>query len=151
VTPEVATRPARLVAHLMTLDAFSRWLGIEVLEAAEGMSRLRLTVRPDMVNGFGIAHGGVLFSLADSAFAFCTNAGGTLSVALDCTISFPVAVQVGDVLTAEAVEESTTRRMGFCRVTVTNQHDVVVGHFRGTVYRTRRTHALPDDAPASTS
>lgn len=146
---EVASRPVRVVAHLMEHDAFSRWLGIEVLEAGEGRSRLRLTVRPDMVNGFGIAHGGVLFSLADSALAFCTNAAGTLSVALDCTISFPAAVQVGDVLTADAVEESTTRRMGFCRVTVTNQHDVVVGHFRGTVYRTSRAHALPDDAPAS--
>lgn len=149
MTPTVASRPVRLVAHLMEHDAFSRWLGIEVLAAAEGLSRLRLTVRPDMVNGFGIAHGGVLFSLADSALAFCTNAAGTLSVALDCTISFPVAVQVGDVLTAEAIEESTTRRMGFCRVTVTNQHDVVVGHFRGTVYRTTRAHALPDDAPTT--
>jgi acyl-CoA thioesterase len=149
VTP-MASRPARLVAHLMELDAFSQWLGIEVLAAAEGLARLRLTVRADMVNGFGIAHGGVLFSLADSALAFATNAAGTLSVALDCTISFPLAVQVGDVLTAEAIEESTTRRMGFCRVTVTNQHDVVVGHFRGTVYRTTRAHALPDDAPAAT-
>jgi len=149
VTSEVASRPVRLVAHLMAHDAFSRWLGIEVLEAAEGLSRLRLLVRPDMVNGFGIAHGGVLFSLADSALAFATNAAGTLSVALDCTISFPAAVQVGDVLTAEAVEESTTRRMGFCRVTVTNQRDVVVGHFRGTVYRTSRAHELPAESPAA--
>ncbi len=94
-----------------------------------------------MVNGFGIAHGGIAFSLADSALAFCTNAGGTLSVALDCTVSFPTAVQVGDVLEAEAVEESRTRRLAFCRVTVTNQSGATVAHFRGTVYRTNTRHS----------
>jgi acyl-CoA thioesterase len=142
-------RPARVVAHLMAGDAFSRWLGIEVLEAAEGRSRLRLTVREEMVNGFGIAHGGVLFSLADSALAFATNAGGTLSVALDCTVSFPAAVRTGDVLEADAVEESTTNRLGFCRVTVTRADGTAVAHFRGTVYRTHRQHVLPGEDPSS--
>ena len=85
-----ADRAARLVAHLMTRDAFSQWLGLEVLHAEVGRARLRCTVRDDMVNGFGIAHGGVLFSLADSAFAVATNGGGTLSGALDCTVSFPM-------------------------------------------------------------
>ena len=134
---------AAVVAHLMTQDAFSQWLGIEVLQVDDGRARLRLTVRPDMVNGFGIAHGGVLFSLADSAFAFATNGGGTLSVALDCTVSFPAAVRVGDVLEADAVEETTTNRFGFCRVTVT-RGDEVVAHFRGTVYRTSTKHVLPN-------
>ncbi len=146
-----ADRPARLVSHLMAQDAFSQWLGIEVVEAAMGRSTLRMTVRDDMVNGFGIAHGGVVFSLADSALAFCTNASGTLSVALDCTISFPAAVRVGEVLEAEAVEESSTNRMGFCRVTVRRADGTIVAHFRGTVYRTHRQHALPDDAPASSA
>jgi acyl-CoA thioesterase len=138
--------PEAVVAHLMRQDAFSEWLGLEVLEAAAGRSRLRLTVRDEMVNGFGIAHGGVVFSLADSALAFCTNAAGTLSVALDCTISFPVAVRAGDVLEAEAVEESSTHRLAFCRVTVTRGGEAVA-HFRGTVYRTHRQHTLPDDSP----
>ena len=142
--------PAAVVSHLMALDAFSQWLGIEVLEAAVGRARLRLTVRDDMVNGFGMAHGGVVFSLADSALAFCTNAAGTLSVALDCTISFPVAVQVGDVLEADAVEESTTNRLAFCRVTVTLGAETVA-HFRGTVYRTHRQHTLPSDSPSPSS
>jgi acyl-CoA thioesterase len=128
----------------------SRWLGIEVLEAAVGRSRLRLTVRDDMVNGFGMAHGGVVFSLADSALAFCTNAAGTLSVALDCTISFPVAVHVGDVLEADAAEENTTNRLAFCRVTVTRGTETVA-HFRGTVYRTHRQHTLPSDSPSPSS
>jgi acyl-CoA thioesterase len=145
-----AESASRIVAHLMTRDAFSQWLGLEVLHADVGRSRVRCTVRADMVNGFGIAHGGVLFSLADSAFAFATNAGGTLSVALDCTVSFPAAVRVGDVLEAEAIEETTTNRFGFCRVTVTRGDDVVA-HFRGTVYRTTTTHVLPEAASPSSS
>ena len=134
----------RLVEHLLREDAFSRWLGVRVLEAAPGRSVLRMTVRPDMVNGFGIGHGGIVFSLADSAFAFATNAAGRLSVAVDCTISFPAAVRPGDLLTATAVEETTTNKLAFCAVTVRNQDDAVVGHFRGTVFRTHREHQRPD-------
>ena len=95
-----------VVNTLMARDRFSQWLGIEVLEAGVGHAVLRMPVRDDMVNGFGTSHGGILFSLADSAFAFATNAGGVLSVAIDCSVSFPVAVRPGDVLTATAVEQS---------------------------------------------
>ena len=134
-----------VVDDLVASDAFSRWLGIEVVKAAVGESHLRMTVREDMVNGFGTSHGGIVFSFADSAFAFATNAGGFLSVAIDCTISFPRAVRPGDVLTAVAIEESTTNTLAFCNVTVRNQHDEIVGHFRGTVFRTRKRHAAADD------
>ncbi len=99
-----------------------------------------MTVREEMVNGFGTSHGGIVFSLADSAFAFAINAGGTLSVAIDCTVGFPVAVRPGDVLTAIGIEDSTSNRLAFCVVTVRNQDDVIVGHFRGTGYRTTRPH-----------
>ena len=99
--------PAEVVDQLMVADAFSRWLGIEVLEADVGRSVLRMTVRDEMVNGFGTSHGGIVFSLADSAFAFAINAGGFLSVAIDCSVSFPVAVRPGDVLTATGIEDST--------------------------------------------
>ncbi|WP_337171234.1 hotdog fold thioesterase [Gemmatimonas aurantiaca] len=133
---------AAVVQHLMEHDAFSQWMGAEVLEAAVGRSVIRMPVRADMVNGFGTLHGGVLFAFADSAFAFATNARGMLSVAVDCSISFPVAVRPGDVLTAAAVEQSTTNRLAFCEVTVTNQDDVAVGYFRGTVYRTTRPHVI---------
>ena len=132
--------PADVVDQLMAADAFSRWLGIEVLEAAAGRSVLRMTVRDEMVNGFGTSHGGIVFSLADSAFAFAINAGGYLSVAIDCTVSFPVAVRPGDVLTAIGLEDSTSNKLAFCVVTVRNQDDVIVGHFRGTGYRTNRPH-----------
>lgn len=139
-SPHAVRPPADVVDQLMAADAFSRWLGIEVLEAGVGRSVLRMTVREEMVNGFGTSHGGIVFSLADSAFAFAINAGGTLSVAIDCTVSFPVAVRPGDVLTAIGIEDSTSNKLAFCVVTVRNQDDVIVGHFRGTGYRTNRPH-----------
>jgi acyl-CoA thioesterase len=117
-----------------------------VVEITPGRAVVRMTVRPEMVNGFGTAHGGIVFSLADSALAFSSNTGGFISVALDCSISYPVAVRVGDTLTAISVEESTTSRVGFCAVTIRNQHDAIVGHFRGTVYRTPKPH-FPDGRP----
>lgn len=134
-----ADRRAReTVERMLVTDAFSRWLGVEVLEVAAGRAVLRMTVRPEMVNGFGTAHGGIVFAFADSALAFCTNSDGTISVALDCTISYPAAVRPGDVLIATGVRETTTNKIGFASVTVRNQDEVVVGHFRGTVYRTHK-------------
>jgi len=131
---------ARVTGKLMAADAFSQWLGVEVLETAPRHATIRMTVRPEMVNGFGTAHGGIVFSLADSAFAFACNAQGRLSVAIDCTVSYPAAVRPGDVLTAVAEEESSTNRLGFCTVTVRKQDDMIVGFFRGTVYRTSQEH-----------
>ena len=140
-TADEAQRLAdRVVGKLMRADAFSHWLGVEVLETAPRGSTIRMTVRDEMVNGFGTAHGGIVFSLADSAFAFACNAQGRLSVAVDCTVSYPVAVRPGDVLTAVAVEETSTNRLAFCTVTVRNQDEIVVGLFRGTVYRTTQEH-----------
>jgi acyl-CoA thioesterase len=141
-TPEeqraVDAQARAVVERMMTRDAFSRWLGVELVEVAAKRCVLRMTVRPEMVNGFGTAHGGIVFAFADSALAFCTNSDGEISVALDCTVSYPAAVRPGDVLTATGVQESTTNKIGFARVTVVNQEDAVVGHFRGTVYRTRK-------------
>lgn len=125
-----------VVDRMMRADEFSRWLGIEVVEAGLRRATVRLTVRPEMVNGFGSGHGGIVYALADSALAFATNSDGQVSVAVDCYMSYPAATRPGDVLTATAIEESSTRRLGFCEVTVRNQDDVVVGHFRGTIYRT---------------
>jgi len=138
-------RIARRVADkLLAADAFSRWLGIELVDVGPRRSALRMTVRDDMVNGFGICHGGVTYSLADSALAFACNSHGRLAMALENSIGYPAPVRVGDVLTATADAESVTRRVGFYRITVTNQHDAPVAHFRGTVYDTGRPH-FPDD------
>jgi len=117
-------------------DLFSQWLGIERVLIEEGHCILRMKVRNEMVNGFGIAHGGICFSFADSALAFASNAYGRLSVALECSISFPVAVKVGDVLTCEAKELALTNKTGTYLIEVKNQESKNVAFFKGTVFRT---------------
>lgn len=134
-----------VLQKMLDADAFSRWLGVEVLEVAPRISTIRMTVRNEMVNGFGTSHGGIVYALADSAFAFAVNSTGRVAVAVDCTISYPTSVKPGDVLVARAEEQNRTRNLAFCVVTVTNQHEQVVGHFRGTAYRTHREH-LPESA-----
>lgn len=128
--------PASVVDHMMQNDFFSQWLGIEVLEIREGYSRIRMTVRPEMVNGFGIVHGGVPFSFADSAFAFACNNRNVLSVALDTSINFIKPVHVGDVLTAEAKELHNGKSTGLYQIDIRNQNDHVVAVFKGLCYRT---------------
>lgn len=93
-----------------------------------------------MVNGFGVAHGGIAYSLADSALAFAANTHGNVTVAIDNGITYQVAVNVGDVLTAVAVMETTTKKLSFLRVTVTNQSGKPVAGFKGTVYKTEKPH-----------
>ncbi len=126
----------KIVNKMMETDAFSQWLGIEVIESKEGYCQLKMTVRPEMCNGFGIIHGGVTFSLADSALAFASNAYGRLSVALECSISYPNPVNVSDTLFAEAIEVNLSNKIGIYNIPVTNQNGVLVGAFKGTVYRT---------------
>ncbi len=125
-----------VVDHMMDHDAFSQWLGIEVLEITEGHSKIRMTIRKEMVNGFGIVHGGVPFSFADSAFAFACNNRNNLSVALDVTISFMKAMQIGDVLTAEATEIHNGRSTGVYLINIHNQKNEQVALFKGTCFRT---------------
>src|SRR5262245_8301416 len=91
--------PRQVVDDMYRLDRFSQLLGIVIQSVSEGACTLEMPVNRDMVNGFGIVHGGVTFSLADSALAFASNSHGRLSVAIEASISFPVAVHVGDVLT----------------------------------------------------
>ncbi len=97
-----------------------------------------MTIRTEMCNGFGITHGGITFSFADSALAFASNGYGRQSVALDCSISFPNAVKVGDVLTASANEISLSYKIGVYNIEVHNQRNELVGSFKGTVYRTSK-------------
>ena len=129
----------QVVDHMMKHDQFSRWLGIAVLEIKEGYSKIQMTVRQEMVNGFGIVHGGIAFSLADSAFAFACNNRNNLSVALDTSINFTKAVNVGDILTAEAKENHNGRSTGLYFITITNQRNEPVAHFKGTCFRTGKT------------
>jgi len=130
------TLAKEVVDHMMLHDKFSQWLGIELLEIREGYSRIRMTMREEMINGFGIAHGGIAFSLADSAFAFACNNRNRLSVALDTSINFLKPLHPGDVMTAEAKELHNGRTTGLYHITITNQQDQVVAVFKGTCFRT---------------
>ena len=130
----------RVVAHMLEHDEFSRWLGLEVTHLAPNAATVRMTVRPEMVNGFGVCHGGVAFSLADSALAFASNTHGRLTVSIENSIRYPAAIMPGDVLTASAVELSASRRLAYFDVTVRKGNDEVVALFKGTVYRTSRDH-----------
>ena len=128
----------RLVKGMVSRDGFSAWLGIEITEVKPGSCTVQMKVRRDMLNGFGLCHGGIPYSLADSALAFASNTHGTVTVSIENSISYPAPVNEGDILKAVAVEESAGNRIAFYRVKLTNQADVTVGIFRGTVYRTKK-------------
>jgi acyl-CoA thioesterase len=135
----------RVVEGMLARDEFSRWLGIEVTSIAPTVCTCTMTVREDMVNGFGVAHGGIVFSLADSAFAFACNTQGMVTVSIENGITYPAPVRPGDVLTAQASEDGSSRKLGYYRVTVTNQRNETVGLFHGTAYRTTTAHGQADD------
>ena len=141
--PDEQVLAERVVAEMLRHDALSRWLGLEVTRIAPRHATCRMTVRADMVNGFGVSHGGIVFSLADSAFAFACNTHGRVTVSIENSITYPAAVHPGDVLTAVADEEAASNRLGYYKVEVRNQHGALVAAFRGTAYKTSRPH-FPD-------
>ena len=119
-------------------DAFSQWLGIERVEDGAGRSVLSMTVRAEMLNGFDILHGGITYSLADSALAFASNSHGRKSVSVETSISHLSPCRVGDRLTAVAEELSLSNKFGIYQITITNQQGEKVALFKGTVYRTSK-------------
>jgi acyl-CoA thioesterase len=139
VTPsEEQALAERVVDTMFARDALSRRLGMEIVSVAPRCVAVRMVVRADMLNGFGVCHGGVTFSLADSAMAFACNTHGNVTVAVDNSITYPKALYEGDVLTAVAEEESASNRLAYYRVTIRRGGDEVVSTFRGTVYRTSK-------------
>lgn len=128
----------RVVDRMYNNDPFSKWLGIERLQDGAGTSVLRMTVRKEMLNGFDIAHGGITYSLADSALAFASNGHGIQSLSIETSISHTKPVKEGDELTAKAIEKSLTNKIAVYEVVVTNQKEEIVALFKGTVYRTRK-------------
>lgn len=131
--------PKEVVNHMLENDRFSKWLGIKVLEVKEGYSKIKMMIREEMVNGFGIVHGGITFSLADSAFAFACNNRNQLSVALDTSINFIKPVHVGDELTATATELHNGKSTGLYHIEIFNQKNHLVAQFKGLCYRTDKT------------
>lgn len=124
-----------VVDRMMSKDWFSQWLGIDVLEILPGTCTLRMTVRKEMLNGFAIAHGGITYSLSDSALAFASNSHGRMAVSVETSISHLAAVKENDVLTAKAIEKSLSNKIGVYEIVVTNQENKTVALFKGTVYR----------------
>ena len=127
---------ARVVDAMYNNDAFSQWLGSRRVEDGAGKSGLEMTVRNEMTNGFDIAHGGITYSLADSALAFASNGHGRQSVSVETSISHVKPVKSGDVLRAVATERSLGNKIGIYDISITNQKDETVALFKGTVYST---------------
>ena len=121
----------------MQRDAFSQWLGISVGHIEDGYCELSLTVRADMLNGFGIAHGGITYALADSALAFASNSHGRQSFSIDTSINHIESLKEGDLITAFANENAVKNKFGFYSVKV-KKDDAIIALFKGTVYRSDR-------------
>lgn len=132
--------PAEIFDRMMAKDHFSRWMGIELIELRRGYCKLKMSVRPEMLNGFGILHGGVSFSFADSAFAFASNSHGRLSVSQTSQITHVKAAEAGDILMAEAEELQLGHKMATYDVKVyRDENQELIALFRGSVYRTSRS------------
>jgi acyl-CoA thioesterase len=130
----------KIVNTMMEGDFFSQWLGIKILELKQGSCKLTLTVRKDMLNGFGIAHGGITYSLADSALAFASNSKGRKSVSIETSISHLVSLKENDELIAEAFCETETEKLGHYKVNLFLKSDPtkIVALFKGIVYKTSK-------------
>lgn len=126
----------RVVDQMFSNDPFSQWLQIQRVEEGPGRSVLRMKIRGEMLNGFGIAHGGITYSLADSALAFASNSHGRKSVSVETSISHTASLKEGDIITATAEEIDLRNKIAIYSIKVTNQAGVVVALFKGTVYRT---------------
>jgi len=120
---------------MMEKDLFSQWLGVERMEEREGYCKLKMTVRAEMCNGFDIAHGGITYSLADSALAFASNSHGTQAVSIETSISHIQPLRTGDIIIAIAEEKNCSNRIGIYEVRVEKINGELVALFKGTVFR----------------
>lgn len=127
--------PKKITDAMMHSDAFSQWLNITRKQDDYGKSTLEMKVRPEMLNGFGIVHGGVTFALADSALAFAANSHGIQSVSVENSIHYHKPSKAGDVLTAVASEVTSGKRIGCYAVEIFNQNDDLIATFKGSVLR----------------
>jgi acyl-CoA thioesterase len=127
----------KVVDTMFTNDYFSQWLGIERVTVEPGHCVLKMQIRKEMLNGFSIAHGGIAYSLADSALAFASNSHGRKSLSIETSISHTVSLQEGDIILATAKEENLSNKLGIYYITITKDGNTVA-LFRGTVYRTSK-------------
>ena len=128
-------KPQSIVQQMYQNDAYSQWLGIDIVKVTEGNCTCRLTVRKDMTNGFGIAHGGITYALADSTLAFASNSSGRQSVSVETSISHLLPLSVGDIITATSECISDAYRIGVYVINIKDQNNQLVASFKGTVYK----------------
>jgi len=128
--------PEQIVHHLLSNDPFSLWMGVEIDEVKVGYCKISCEITAHMINGFRVTHGGILFSLADTALAFSAATYGRVSLAIDNSISFLKKSSEGDVITAESKVIHTTHKTGVFEVKVKNSADDLIALMKGTVYHT---------------
>jgi len=127
--------PKSIVEQMMAKDAMSQWLGIEIIDVTPGNVIISMVVKPEMLNGFEIAHGSITYALSDSCLAFSSNSHGQQSVSVETSISHLAPVFAGDKLTTSIEEISLTKRFGIYAVSIYNQDQKLVSTFKGTMYR----------------
>lgn len=135
------TTAQQVLEKMLSNDAFSRWMGLEVTSVGAGECRLKFVVKPEMLNGFGIIHGGAVFAASDSAFAFACNSHGRIAVALDVSITFTRSATVGETLMVDARELHLGHKTSVYEIKTTNEAGELVALFKGTAYRTSK-HVL---------
>lgn len=129
---------------MLAQDAYSQWLGIEILECEIGRCKVAMTVRSEMLNSMQKAHGGITYSLADTAFGFAANTHGKFAVSIETSINHIEAVDEGDYLIAESIIEKVNNKLGFNIIEVRRKSKVesqkyeMVALFKGVVYRTSK-------------
>jgi acyl-CoA thioesterase len=132
----------KVFEKMMGQDWFSQWLGISIEKISKGYCVLKMQIRKEMLNGFSIAHGGISYSIADSALAFASNSHGRKAVSIETNISHTIALKENDIITATAEEVSLSEKIGIYNITVKNQNETIVALFKGTVYRTSKMWEL---------
>lgn len=135
---------SKIVNKMMSNDSFSKWLGIEIIELSEGFCKLQMKIRDDMTNGFKIAHGGITYSLADSALAFASNSNGFQSLTIESSINYFKKVNSGDILSAVTNEINKTEKTANYSIVVSNQNNEEIANFNGKVHRTKQQW-FPED------
>lgn len=128
---------AKIPYKMLSLDAYSQWLGIEILECEVGRCKVGMTVRSEMLNSMNKAHGGISYSLADTAFGFTANTHGKYAVSIETSINHISALDAGDYITAEATLDEQRTKVGFNIVEV-KRGEELVALFKGVVYRTTK-------------
>lgn len=123
-----------IIQQMWDADHFSQWLGISREIVEEGSCILSMKVRPEMVNGFGIAHGAIAYALADSALAFASNSRGNTALSIETSMSHILPINIGDTITASSIEKHVGRKLAIYEIQVHNQLGELVALFKGTVY-----------------